>query len=163
MALIKGPLIFGRHLIGVGVLILVGATAAQLPAFVQQYLQRLGGHLDEARLMAAELARGDAYRDLTPSVREAVLSVSDQRISTLSNAYDAIAGADGLTRPLVFLAHVDSTIAAAAWGDFEPGLPLGWGGLLYGGAAAVIAYLVYAGCRGLFGRRRRIEPPLYRE
>ncbi len=154
MAIYHGPMRVFRRVAGVASLALVGAAAAQLPAFVRQYLQRLGGHLDEARFMAAEIADGASYRGLTPDVREAVLQVTERRIDALSTAYDAIVGADDLTRPLVFLTHVDHAIAAAAWRVFEPGLPLGWGGLIYGAVAAFLAYAGFAGCRTLYGRCR---------
>ena len=158
MALYRGPIRMVRRTAGLAALAVVGAAAAQLPAFVQQYLQRLGGHLDEARFMAAEFADGAAYRELAPNVRDAVLDVAERRVETLANAYNAIAGADDLTRPLVFLTHVDHGIASAAWRVFEPGVPLGWGGLAYGGAAMLIVYIGFAGCRNIYVRRRLQRP-----
>ena len=147
------------RIVGLCCLALVAAVAAQLPAFVQQYLQRLGGHLDEARYMAAQAATGDAYRELAPAARAVVLRTTETRAETLAAAHDAIAGAGDLTRPLVFLTHIDEAIAAATWRMFEPGLPLGWGGAAYGLAAAGLAFLGFAGGRKLVGRMRVAAPP----
>jgi hypothetical protein len=77
----------------------------------------------------------------------------------LTAAHDAIAGAGDLTRPLIFLAHVDEAIAAATWRMFEPGLPLGWGGAAYGLAAALLAFLGFAGGQKLIGRVRAANAP----
>ena len=145
--------------VGLFGLALVAAAAVQLPAFVQQYLQRLGGHLDEARYLAAQAATGDAYRELAPAAREVVLRMAEARADTLAAAHDAIAGAGDLIRPLVFLAHADEAIAAATWRMFEPGLPLGWGGAAYGLAAALLAFLGFAGGRKLIGRLRATAAP----
>jgi hypothetical protein len=147
------------RIVGLCCLGLTAAAAAQLPAFVQQYLQRLGGHLDEARYMAAQAATGDAYRDLSPAARQVVLRTAEARAETLTAAHDAIAGAGDLTRPLIFLAHVDEAIAAATWRMFEPGLPLGWGGAAYGLAAALLAFLGFAGGQKLIGRVRAANAP----
>ena len=155
MAAFLGPLVLFRRTAQVAGCAAIGAAAAQLPAFVQQYLQRLGGHLDEARFMALQFAEGDAYRDLSPAVRAAVLEVTERRIEWLAGAHDAIAQAGDLSRPFVFLTHVDHSIAAATWRVFEPGLPLGWGGLAYGGAAALLAYLAVSGAGAAWHRWRQ--------
>ena len=147
------------RLIGLIGLVLTGAAAAQLPAFVQQYLQRLGGHLDEARYTVAQAATGDAYRALEPAARDVVLRAAEARVGTLAAAHDAIAGAGELTRPLVFIAHVDEAIAAATWRMFEPGLQLGWGGAAYGLGAAMLTFLAVAGVRRLSRRRRGDRAP----
>ena len=147
------------RIVGLSCLAVTAAAAAQLPAFVQQYLQRLGGHLDEARFMAGQAAAGDAYRELLPAAREVVLRTAEARAETLATAHDAIAGAGDLTRPLIFLAHVDEAIAAATWRMFEPGLPLGWGGAAYGLAAALLTYFGFAGGRKVVGRLRVAAPP----
>ncbi|MCP4327871.1 MAG: DUF2937 family protein [Alphaproteobacteria bacterium] len=148
-------MIYPRRIVGLACLAGVGAGAAQLPAFVQQYLQRLGGHLDEARFLAAQLGDSAIYSELTPAARAAVATATDARIAELSAAHDAILNASGPMRPIVLLTHIDNAIAVATWRVFEPGLPLGWGGALYGAGAAAVVFLAYAGCRRLLRRRRR--------
>jgi hypothetical protein len=49
-------------LIGAGIAAVFAAGSAQGPAFVQAYLQRLGGHIDEARRTVFELREGAMSR-----------------------------------------------------------------------------------------------------
>jgi len=143
-----------RALIGLTGLIAAGLLSAQMPAFVQQYLQRLGGHLDEARLFASQLADETALPDLPAESRQMVAISTDRRVARLARAHDAIAGAPELARPLIFVAYVDGDIATAAIERFQPGLPITLGGALYGGAGALLLFACYAGGRRLVRRRK---------
>lgn len=118
-----------RRLSAFAGLALSGTVAAQAPAFAQQYLQRLGGHVDEARLAVAAVAEAAAA---DPDAFRSALALLQDRAASLEAAYSALAGADMLTRPVVLLRHLDAGIAAAAWRDFEPALPLTPGALIYG-------------------------------
>ena len=52
-----GEKLFDRALCVVGAILF-----SQLPEFFQQYLQRLGGHLDEARRQLEQFRQLDTYR-----------------------------------------------------------------------------------------------------
>ncbi|MCW5751979.1 MAG: DUF2937 family protein [Alphaproteobacteria bacterium] len=112
--------------------VLLGAMAciwaalfSQVPAFLQQYLQRLGGHLDEARRL-----REQAPHLLT-------------RIDELRMAHDSLLMAEPLARPFVAVRHLQKDIALRALEFFQPALPLTLEGLMYAGAGMVFAVLVF--------------------
>jgi hypothetical protein len=119
---------------------------SQAPEFMQQYLQRLGGHLDEARRqleqfkkVAAQsglsleqfIAQTNANADLAVAKLGGVMSGADARVEHLETAHAAILGASPLSRPFVFLQHVDAEIANATWSIYQPAVPTTVEGLLY--------------------------------
>jgi len=120
-----------------------GAAASQFDAFVLQYLQRLGGHLDEARQHYTQIAEADQYRNLTTEVRAALVADAQNRMDQLSLAYRSLADADLLHLPWVFVQHVDSEIATRTLEIFRPVLPIDMPGLIYAGCGAVLGLIVY--------------------
>ncbi len=107
-------------LIGAVFAALGGMSATQLPAFIHQYLQRLGGHLDESR-------RG----------------VANLRLAELQSAYDALRGADALHQPFVFFRHLDIDIARRVLSDFHPAVPFETVSLIYGAGGLLFGLAVY--------------------
>jgi hypothetical protein len=154
------------------VLCVVGAVAfSQMPEFMQQYLQRLEGHLDEAKLvvsrfteaaaqsgMSLEQLAAGAARNPDPSmgrlggvVREAVARVSD-----LAAADDALRHASLWTRPFVFFAHLDRGIARATLEIYRPAVPTTAEGFLYAAVGMVLVLAFYhVAVRGPIARRIR--------
>ena len=141
------------------ILCAVGAVAfSQFPEFMQQYLQRLEGHLDEARLaldrfqdaasksgMSLEqLVAGAAQNPdksmgrLGEVVREAMA-----RVNELGNADEALRQASMWTRPFVFLRHADWGIARATLGIYRPAVPTTTEGLVYAAVGIVVVLAVY--------------------
>ena len=131
---------------------------SQFPQFYGQYMQRLGGHLDEARLMlqqyidaAAALGLSlDAYiREHLESGSEVFTStgriIADlvERVQTLEQAYQALQGAGVFSRWFVFLREVDWNIAAGTWENFVPGVPTTLEGLLYALTGLLIGWGLY--------------------
>ena len=137
-------------------LCVLGAVAfAQLPEFIQQYRQRLGGHLEEARLHLAEFEKLAAHAKLTvPQLIERTSSNTDTTVAGLGTVMrtalarvDELATADAALRtatlwqkPFVFFAHLDSSIARATWEIYQPAVPTTTEGLVYA-AAGMIAFL----------------------
>jgi hypothetical protein len=143
----------GRTLVGWSegaldrLLCVLGAVMfSQIPEFMQQYLQRLGGHLDEARRQLGNFARTAAQSGLSldqlihqtsanadPAVAKlgAVMSESATRVETLESARTALLNAHVWSRPFVFLEHVDRQIASGTWQDFKPAVPTTIEGLVY--------------------------------
>ncbi|MFI5337717.1 MAG: DUF2937 family protein, partial [Opitutales bacterium] len=140
---------------------------SQAPEFFQQYLQRLGGHLDEARRQLAQfrqsaadaglsldqlIARTAASTDqavapLAHAMREAVA-----RADTLQAAHDSLRDASVWSRPFVFLGHLDPGIARATWAVFRPAVPTTLEGLAYALAGMLVFLALYhLGLRRLFG------------
>ncbi len=135
-----------------------GAIAcAQLPEFIQQYLQRLGGHIDEAKRALRTVADGAAFQGLDQVGRTATAVAHEARVASLQSARDAIAGAGPLERPFAFARHLDPDIAAGTWSAFKPAVPLDPLGLAYALAGLVggwLAYEIATGVVALVFRRR---------
>jgi hypothetical protein len=140
-------------------LCLLGAVGlSQAPEFFQQYLQRLGGHLDEARIALAryEAVARESGLTLTrliettraqpagPVARLAdAIAEAQARVLDLESAEAALRAASLWERPFVFLRHVDAEIAARAWTVFKPAVPVTTEGLVYAGAGMVLALISY--------------------
>jgi len=147
-----------------------GLLASQFPAFFDQYLQSLGGRLDQARVHAAriaEVARDQGLSVATYIQRFAdnadpvVQSQAEVMASTLADesrlgaAYAVLTQAPAGLRPIVFLRHLDLDIAAATADRFTPAAPLGLEGLLYLAIGALLGLAALAGGRSLARHARR--------
>ena len=153
----------GKTLLGAGeglldrALCVIGTVIfSQIPEFMQQYLQRLGGHLDEARRQLQQFHQTAEQSGLTldrliiqttanadPAVAKlgGVMTEAVTRVDTLAAAQAAIHDASLWTRPFVFLRHMDPAIAHATWSIFKPAVPTTLEGLVY----AVSGMLVLLG------------------
>lgn len=120
-----------------------GLAASQAQAFSAAYLQRLGGHIDEARLTLEKIRAGDYAGPLPVDMQAALVSAAERRVAELSRAYDAIMTADPLWRPLALLRDIDSAIAKAAWTNFQPALPLDTASLVSAVVGMALGWLVY--------------------
>lgn len=128
----------------------------QLPEFIQQYLQRLGGRLDEARRQLAQFMDIAAQSNLTlaefitrtsHNADESVARLADvmsdtvTRVDSLAAADLAIRNASLWSKPFVFFAHLDPSIARATLSIYKPAVPTTVEGLIY----AVMGMLVILG------------------
>ena len=112
------------------------ASGSQLPEFVQQYLQRLGGHRDEAfRFVQMLKSQGT-------DASAAVVSLAQERADSLARAFDAIAQASDILRPAIFLRYADVDVVQATWELFRPAVPLTPAGLIYGGIGLLMGIVV---------------------
>jgi hypothetical protein len=142
-------------------LCVIGAVGcAQLPEFMQQYLQRLGGHLDEARRLLESftkvaresglslsdyIARLLANQDVAVVKTGAVIRDLAARVDELAAAESALRGATVWTRPWVWMQHLDGGIASGTWQVFRPAVPTTLEGLVYAGIGVVLALTIYHG------------------
>jgi hypothetical protein len=142
-------------------LCVVGAVLfSQIPEFIQQYLQRLGGHLDEARRQLGRFQEIATKAGLTidelmvksrgspePTVVQLGKLMRDtaSRVDALSAAEAGIRNASLFSRPLVFLRHLDLSIAHATWGIFKPAVPTTVEGLFYAGVGVLLMLALYHG------------------
>ncbi|HEY4299675.1 MAG TPA: DUF2937 family protein [Candidatus Didemnitutus sp.] len=170
-----------RTLVGAGdglldrALCVLGAVVfSQAPEFMQQYLQRLGGHLDEARRQLRQFQDTAAQSGLTldrfitqtntnsdPAVAKlgGVMSDAVTRVDILDAARSAIQNAPLWERPVVFLRHLDLRIAHATWSDFKPAVPTTAEGLVYAVCGMLVLLALYHfgvkyPIRGLRARRK---------
>jgi hypothetical protein len=161
-------------------LCLLGAILfSQVPEFIQQYVQRLGGHLDEARRQLAQLretaaqsgltldqltARTSADPDRAVAQLGSLLHRVAERVQDLATAEAAIRNASLWSRPFVFSRYVDPAIARSTWAVFRPAVPTTVEGLVYALAGMLFMLALYYGgikypCRRLYrARRRRLHP-----
>ena len=161
------------------VLCVIGAVLfSQFPEFVQQYLQRLGGHLDEARLQLAKFKEAAEQTGVTldqliknassnpnPSLARlgGVIQETEQRVQALTAANAAIRDASPWARPFVFFEKADPQIAKATWAIFRPAVPTTLEGMVYAAAGIVVILSLYHGCVRYPIRqawRRRQAPPV---
>ncbi|MES1194692.1 MAG: DUF2937 family protein [Opitutus sp.] len=155
----------GRKLLGAveglldRVLCVVGAILfSQAPEFMQQYLQRLGGRLDEARLHVLQFQHTAAESGLTlerlisqttanadPAVARlgGVMTAAIARVGTLEQAQTAILHASLWARPFVFLRNFDPAIARSTWSIFRPAVPTTLEGLVYALLGMLVLLAVY--------------------
>lgn len=149
---------------------------SQAPEFLQQYLQRLEGHLDEARLGLGRLRDAAAQSGMTldqlassaasnpdPALARlgAVVRESSARVDLLGAADAALRGASAWTRPFEFLAHADWGIARATLAIYRPAVPTTAEGLAYAlaGMAAALALYHLAVRRPVAAALRRRHAP----
>jgi len=137
----------------------IGAVAfSQIPEFIQQYIQRLGGHVDEAQYQVELIRKGaqssghtlSSYIELFIThtdpgiVRQGqLIQRTIERASELAEALQAIKEASVFTRPFVFLAKVKYPIARATLEDFQPAVPLTLESVIYAFIGLFIALVFY--------------------
>jgi hypothetical protein len=135
-------------LIGAVIAALGAASTAQGPAFVQAYLQRLGGHIDEARRTLNELSGGDAARIVGDGqARDRLVEAFADRLGDLEASRSVIEGASPLWRPIALALHGDRDIASAAAEAFTPALPLDATSLIYAFVGLLIGWSVWELCQ----------------
>lgn len=138
-----------------------GLAASQAQAFSAAYLQRLGGHIDEARLTLEKIRAGDYAGPLPVDMQAALVSAAERRVGDLARAYDAIMSADPLWRPFTLLRDMDTAIAKAALASFQPALPLDTASLVSALAGMVLGWLAYGLVTAPLHWRRRLQTRAY--
>ena len=155
----------GREFLGIfdrlidRILCVLGAVSfSQGPEFMQQYLQRLGGHLDEARRQLGIFRDTASQAGVTldrlvhqttanpdPAIAPLgkVMTDAMARVSSLQTAHDALMHASLWTRPFVFLRHLDFEIARATCALYRPAVPTTWEGLVYALAGMLVFLALY--------------------
>lgn len=141
--------------------LLFGVGATQVPEFVEQYRQRLGGAIDELAAIVANFDSRSAQHGLTeeggidrlrtnsdPIAQGEAVQMQEnvQRLQRLRGAQTAFRSEGPVARLGTFVSHYDERVARGAWSDFEPAVPtspeafvLGLLGFLIGGGAMHVA------------------------
>ena len=161
------------------VCVLGAVFAAQAPEFFQQYLQRLGGHLAEARrhLAAFEQAAQAAGKYWTQFVADtaanpdaglaklgATMHDTAERVADLTAAHAALRDASVWSRPWAFFTQLDGEIARATTAIYRPAVPTTVEGAIYavigmGTAFGLWYLLIRLPLRRVLAPRPGIEPP----
>ncbi len=146
-------------------------AASQVPEFAQQYRQRLGGAIDELRIVVGRFD-ADAQRvaldrsaaldqmqqaDL-PLVRAQASSMEEniRRLQKLTDQQEAFRGAGAFGRLMALASYFDPMLLQATYASFEPAVPVTVEGFVLAGLAFV---LVWAALRGLVFLMRRPQRP----
>lgn len=137
-------------------------TGAQVPEFINQYIQRLGGHVTELGRIISQYRDGAAGsgRDLQTyiqlfqksSVPEFAKTGSQmgsnlERYTELKAALEELGNASGIDRLFAFLKNLNMDIISGTIKDFQPGFPLSLEGFLYGITCMFISALCYTGIK----------------
>lgn len=143
----------------------------QIPSFMVQYLQRLGGHVDELRRLIGryKAAAADNGRTLDEYIQLHIQSGVKEFASTgklmtenldrfnfLSNAHQQMSGATGIKKFFLFIKNSDMEIIRGTYKDFVPGISFSTDSIIYalGGIAFFMSlYLLLKKCIVLIYRR----------
>ena len=147
--------------------VVLGVSLSQFPEYSQQYVQRLGGAVDELTTVVADFDTSAKVTDQTRTQaldalsgtefldrRKTDMSKTFQRQEYLSKSYVQLKEANAFQRLAYLNKFADGQIAKGAWADFQAAIPLSMESLilLLGGYAAG-----YAGMSGTSRTLRRIK------
>jgi len=146
---------------------------SQFPEYAQQYTQRLGGAVDELRVItedfdrAAEaggldraqaLERYNASNDAFLAGRGTSMTATFQRYDQLSETLLRIEGAGPVERLQALPAYLDTDIGRRTLENYRPAVPVTMEGILYAGAGFILGYLMISALVRFFAlpfKRRR--------
>jgi hypothetical protein len=150
---------------------------SQFPEYAQQYTQRLGGAVDELRVITEDFDRSASVggldrtqalqryglsNDRFLAERGTSMAATFERYEQLSATLARIQNADPVTRLQSLPAYLDSDIGRRTLENYQPAMPVTVEGLLYAGGGFLLGYLVLSAlwrfCTLPFRRRR----PVYR-
>ncbi len=153
----------------------LAVALSQFPEYAQQYTQRLGGAVDELRVVteefdraaaaggldrAAALARYNASNDDFLAGRGTSMTATFQRYEQLSVTLREIEDANALGRFQALPSFFDSDIGRRTLQNYRPAVPVTAEGILYAGAGFALGYLVLSTlwrfCALPFRRRRAL-------
>lgn len=155
--------------------LVLSAGLSQFPEYAQQYTQRLGGAVDELRIVtedfdkaAAEagLGRDEAIDrfsktgDSFIAARGESMARTFKRYEELSDTLAEVRGASGWERFTKMPEYLDSEIGARTLSDYQPAIPVTIEGFAYAGAGFLIGYLSLSALVGVLTlpfRRRRVR------
>lgn len=134
-----------------------GLTFSQAPAFTNAYLQRLGGHIDEARATIERVRSGEVLPWLAESGRERALAELSHRLDQLEALRGSLLEAPALLRPLRLLTDADWSIARNTAEAFVPAVPLSPAALTWTLIGVVLAALAWDSLKLPFWAGARIR------
>ena len=139
--------------------IVVGAfIGSQIPQFMYQYSQRLGGHVGELQHLLHQMRQVASYsnKTLEQYIDKFLLSSDPDffrqgeflqgilvRWSELHQALMHLTQSSMWTRPYIFLKEIQSDIAHSTLASFQPGLNLSVEGFCYAGGGILIGWAFY--------------------
>jgi hypothetical protein len=150
---------------------------SQFPEYAQQYTQRLGGAVDELRVVtekfdhdAAEagldrqeaLTRFESSSDGFLAGRGHSEQANFARYEQLSATLARIQGANAVQRFQMLPAYLDTDIGARTLENYQPAMPVTVEGVLYAGGGFLLGFLVLSGLWRFLSMPFRRRYPAYR-
>lgn len=139
--------------------IVAGAfLGSQIPQFMQQYTQRLAGHVAELHHLLEQLRKtaSNSQKSLDQYVQKFVSSPDAdfasqgafmqgilQRWDELNQALVQLSQSPAWTRPFVFFKELQPDIAQSTFATFQPGINLNLEGLCYAGIGILIGWAFF--------------------
>jgi uncharacterized membrane protein YuzA (DUF378 family) len=139
-----------------------GTLFSQAPEFAQQYRQRIGGAIDELRIIVDDFTKQaadhhldrqqalDVYaRSPDDFLRDRGLSMRStlERYERLVTQQSDLGSAPPVAKPFVLMRDADEGIITNTWRDFVPGVPVSFAGLVWAAIGFLGSWIVAA----LFG------------
>lgn len=152
------PVIFIERILDRAITAAGAITFMQIPAFIVQYIQRLGGHVDELKILIGKYkaAAADNGRTLDEYVQLHIqsgvkefastgklMSENIERFDFLSDAYQQISGASGIKQFFLFIRKSDMDIIRGTYSDFIPGISFSPDSFIYAAAGIVLFMSLY--------------------
>lgn len=153
-------------------------TLSQFPEYAQQYTQRLGGAVDELRVITEEfdraalaggldrvsaLRRYESSNDSFLADRGMSMAGTFQRYELLRTTLARIEGATPLERLQELPAYLDTDIGRRTLDNYKPAVPVTMEGILWAGGGFLAGFLLLSSlwrfCTLPFKRKRS---PVYR-
>lgn len=153
-----------------------GVSASQVPEFVQQYSQRLGGAVDELTDFVQTFDRDASEHNLTRQQalqrygksQDAFLDRRGDRVVETVQRYERLTEhkqdletAGPFARLYVFARNFDPEFVESTYKSYEPAVPVTAEGALHAGAgllAGMLAARLLSGFFRMFRRRSRSKP-----
>lgn len=166
-----------RRIVGaIGGLVL-GVVLSQFPEYAQQYTQRLGGAVDELRIVTEKFDRDAADAGLNR--QQALMRFENSsdgflagrghseqanfvRYEQLSATLARIEGANAVQRIQMLPAYIDTDIGSRTLQNYQPAMPVTVEGVLYAGGGFLLGYLVLSGLWRFLTMPFRRRYPAYR-
>jgi hypothetical protein len=133
--------------------------STQLPHFVDQYTQRIGGHyeteqayLERFQDIADEFFRGDLslmVQEFKASQQGSIVRMGEliegslERTAALKQALAILRGDDFLQKLGHLATTPDRTVVEGTLGDFQPGMPFSQEALLCGASGGILSLLLF--------------------
>ncbi len=142
-----------------GIVAVAGAfVMSQLPIFMQQYMQRLGGHVEELtgllnslqqnatlsnKTLAEYIQKFRTNDDPDFALQGEFMSGIATRWQSLKDLLDQLTQSTLWEKPFVFFKGLQGSIFHSTLENFQPGINLTAEGLIYAGVGILLALAIY--------------------
>jgi hypothetical protein len=149
-----------------------GFILAQFPQYIQQYMMRLSGHLEELKIHIRQMEQNSLLtgKSLEQYIQKFLNSqdpdfmhqgILIQKMVSRFNYFlidlKSLKEASSITRPFVFLSHIKSDIAYETINSFQPGITFTMESLTYFLIGIVLGYLLYNGLTFGFKKIKQVS------